>query len=184
MASKADILLHPVRMKIVQTLMGSNKEGLTPLEMANIIKDVPQATLYRHIQKLSEANIIRVLKEEKVRAVTEKHYVFNMEEANLDEEEWENYTDSEKLNYYSYYQLWLFNQYQNYLDNIEKDTNASDASTFSIAELSLDEARFHDFQNELNNLMMKYYKESNESSKQYTTKRTIGVTIIPKSQMD
>src|SRR5690625_2704058 len=118
---KADILLHPVRMKIVRTLMGHNKEGLTPLEMTKIIEDVSQATLYRHIQKLADANIIRVLKEEKVRAVTEKHYIVNMEETYLDPVEWESYSIDEKLNYYTYYQLTLFNQYQTYLNRIKKE---------------------------------------------------------------
>src|SRR5690625_1405383 len=89
MDHKADILLHLVRMKIVRALMGHSKEVLTPLEMAKIIQDVSQATLYRHIQKLADANIIHVLKEEKVRAVTEKYYVVNIEETSISPQEWE-----------------------------------------------------------------------------------------------
>src|SRR5699024_11465248 len=118
---KADILLHPFRMKIDRTLMGHSKEGLTPLEMAKIIQDVSQATLYRHIQKLADANIIRVLRVEKVRAVTEKHYIVNMEETNLNPAEWETYSKDDKLRYYSYYQLYLFSHFQTYLNSIEKE---------------------------------------------------------------
>ncbi|EGL15107.1 hypothetical protein HMPREF9413_2295 [Paenibacillus sp. HGF7] len=65
MANKAEILMHPVRMKISQVLMRNKDTGLTSLEMVKIIKDVPQATLYRHIQVMSDAGILRVLKEKK-----------------------------------------------------------------------------------------------------------------------
>lgn len=177
--NKADILLHPVRMKIVQALMSNSKYGVTPLGMADMIKDVPQATLYRHIQKLSDADIIRVLKEEKVHSVTERYYVLNMEKAQIDKEEWENYTASDKLSYYSHYQLSLFGQYKNYLTQLENNQNASDASSFTIAEFKLDDKSFHDFQKELETLMVKYYNKSNENKKQDETKRTIGFTIIP-----
>lgn len=63
MINKAEILMHPVRIKISQALMRNRENGLTPLEMLKIIKDVPQATLYRHIQVLLDAGVIRIVKE-------------------------------------------------------------------------------------------------------------------------
>src|SRR5690625_3929844 len=155
---KADILLHSVRMKIVRTLMRHSKEGLKPLEMEKIIQEVTLATLYRHIQKPADVHIIRVLRVEKVRTVTEKHYIVNMEETNLDSEEWESYSADDKLRYYSYYQLSLFSQYQTYLNRIEKE-NTKNLSNLSVNDLNIDYSTFKEFQNELNNLMMKYYKK-------------------------
>ena len=61
--------------------MRNKENGLTPLEMVKIIKDVPQATLYRHIQILLDSGIIRVIKEKKVKSVSEKYYTLNEEEA-------------------------------------------------------------------------------------------------------
>jgi len=177
-SNKADILLHPVRMKIVRTLMGHNKEGLTPLEMTKRIQDVSQATLYRHIQKLAEANIILVLKEEKVRSVTEKYYIVNLEETNISAEEWKKYSIDDKLNYFLHYQLSIFNQYQTYLNHI-KNENGTDSSIISVADLSLDDSTFKAFQLELNDLMVKYYKKSYDSADEKATSRTIGMTIFP-----
>ncbi|MEJ8777777.1 helix-turn-helix domain-containing protein [Pseudogracilibacillus sp. ICA-222130] len=171
---KAEVLLHPIRMKIVRTLMGHNKEGLTPLDMVKIIQDVPQATLYRHIQKLADANIIRVLKEEKVRAVTEKYYVVNTEKTSMNPQEWEAYSIEEKLDYFFYFQISLFNQYQTYLNNIKKE-DKKDSSTLSVVDLQLDDQTFQDFQADLNDLMKKYYQKSTEKS----VSRTIGITIFP-----
>lgn len=178
MTNKADILLHPVRMKIVRALMTNRQNGLTPLEMAKIIQDVPQATLYRHIQKLADSEIIKVWKEEKVRAVMEKRYMVNIEDASLDPEEWEQYTIDEKLNYYSYYQLALFNQYHMYLQKIEKQ-NVNDKATLSMLDLQLNESVFQDFQHELTALMMKYHKMTGEDTNQDKKNRSIGITIIP-----
>src|SRR5699024_6871892 len=135
--------------------------GLTPLEMLKLIHDVPQATLYRHIQVLFDADIIRVLKEKKVRSVTEKYYTLNEENAHVDLEEWDKVSDREKLDYYSYYQLSLMNQYQDYLDSLNKRSQAKDHSSFSIAQLNLDEENYTAFQHELNELMRKYYHVSN-----------------------
>lgn len=80
MINKAEILMHPVRIKITQALMRNRENGLTPLEMLKVIKDVPQATLYRHIQVLLDSGVIRIVKEKKVRSVSEKYYVLNEEE--------------------------------------------------------------------------------------------------------
>lgn len=54
-----------------------------------------------------------------------------------------------------------------------------DRSSFSVVELKLDEEHFIKFQNELNELMNKYYHStSNEID---ALVRTIAVTIIPET---
>lgn len=100
MINKAEILMHPVRIKISQALMRNRENGLTPLEMLKIIKDVPQATLYRHIQVLLDSGVIRIVKEKKVRSVSEKYYVLNEEEARLSGEEWKKSSNEKKLNFF------------------------------------------------------------------------------------
>ncbi|MED4236902.1 helix-turn-helix domain-containing protein [Priestia megaterium] len=181
MINKAEILMHPVRIKISQALMRNRENGLTPLEMLKIIKDVPQATLYRHIQVLLDAGVIRIVKEKKVRSVSEKYYVLNEEEARLNGDEWKKTSNEEKLNYYSYYQLSLVTQYQNYLNKLAERGCSEDGSTFSLLELKLDDESFSSFQKELNDLMLKYYKTTNQNTQKGALIRTIGVTIIPEA---
>lgn len=178
MTNKADILMHPVRIKICQAIMRNKENGLTPLEMVKMIEDVPQATLYRHIQVLLDADIIRILKEKKVRSVSEKYYTLNLDEMRLSSEEWSKASPTKKINYYSYYQLTLMNQYQNYLNQLA-DTDALDRSTISLLELKLDDERFDRFQSELNELMLKYYHEMDQSAQNNVPHRTVGITIIP-----
>ena len=179
MSNKTEIIMHPVRMKICQALMRNKENGLTPLEMIKIIKDVPQATLYRHIQILVDSDIIRVFKEKKVKSVSEKYYVLNEDEAKLDEEEWKEASIEEKLNYVASYQLFLMSQYQNYLNKLEEQNSQEDRATFSVVELKINEQHFLQFQNELNELMTKYYNATGKVTDGPV--RTIAITIIPEN---
>ncbi|CEE01601.1 MULTISPECIES: helix-turn-helix domain-containing protein [Bacillaceae] len=181
MDNKMEILMHPVRMKICLALMGNKENGLTPLEMVKVIKDVPQATLYRHIQSMVEADVIQVLKEKKVKSVTEKYYVLNEDYATLDKNEWGKVSAKEKLDYISYYQLLLLSKYQLYLQKLEGENRTDDNSTFSVVEFQLDEEHFTQFQNELNKLVTKYYHASSKKKEKSTPTQTIGITIIPDS---
>ncbi|MEK5231383.1 transcriptional regulator [Lysinibacillus sp. FSL K6-0232] len=178
MRNKAEVLMHPVRMKILQALMHNKEEGLSTLEMISVIKDVPQATLYRHIQILVDENIIKIVKERKVRSVTEKFYALNEGAAKLSKEDWTQLTTKQKLNYISYYQLALLSQYQNYLHSLDEKESTTDLATFSLADLTLTKDQFMSFDRELNDLLTKYYNMA-DSSKDAETK-TIAINIIPK----
>lgn len=176
MAHKTDILMHPVRMKMVQILFRHKEEGLSPLEMVNMLDDVPQATLYRHLQKLLDANIIRILKEKKVRAVSEKHYVINEKELMFNQAEWGRHTREEKMNYFAFYQILLKSRYEDYLIRKENEADVIDEATFSIAELQLDDETFAQFQSDLHDLMLSYHQKENKATAPH---RTVGITIVP-----
>lgn len=76
MKSLEDILLNPVRMRIVQHL--SSIESATVGQLAELMKDVPRTTLYRHINMLSERDLLTVVKEEKIRGTYEREYALNI----------------------------------------------------------------------------------------------------------
>jgi len=176
---KVEVLMHPVRIKICMALLRNNDNGLTPLEMVKMIQDVPQATLYRHIQVMADTDIIYVVKEKKVKSVSEKYYALNEAEAKFDKDEWNQTSSEDKLNYISYYQLFLLSKYQNYLETLEKQSDTEDHSTFSVVELKLDDEHFTQFQNELNELMERYYHTSSKRNEKSNPARTVGITIVP-----
>ena len=70
MASSA--LLHPVRLRIVQTLLADG--DLTPHQLHARLADVPIATLYRHINHLASHGLIEVAQERQIRGTSEKTY--------------------------------------------------------------------------------------------------------------
>lgn len=71
MSDLADLLIHPVRLRIVQTLVGRE---LTAAELRTHLPDVPQATLYRHLGRLHDGGLIAVVQERPVRGVVERTF--------------------------------------------------------------------------------------------------------------
>lgn len=68
----ANLLLHPVRMRIMQTLLGS--DPLTTAQLRDRLPDIAPATMYRHIAVLADAEVLEVASEKRVRGTIERSY--------------------------------------------------------------------------------------------------------------
>ena len=68
----ADLLIHPIRLRIIQALLGDRE--LTTADLRTELTDVPAATLYRQIATLYEAGVLEVVDERKVRGTFERTY--------------------------------------------------------------------------------------------------------------
>lgn len=78
----ADLLLHPIRMRILQALFDA--DPLTTAQLRERIPDVAPATMYRQIAVLAEAGVLEVAEERRVRGTTERSYRVHKEEAVVD----------------------------------------------------------------------------------------------------
>ncbi|NEA44005.1 helix-turn-helix domain-containing protein [Streptomyces sp. SID11385] len=83
--STANLLLHPVRMRILQTLVGAG--DLTTAQLRARMPDIPTATMYRHIAVLTQAGILEVASERPVRGTAERSYRVRQEKALVADEE-------------------------------------------------------------------------------------------------
>src|ERR1700680_2214524 len=70
---RADLILHPVRLRII--LAFARGRHLTPQQVAAVLTDVPQATLYRQIERLYQGGALAVVAERRVRGAVERTYV-------------------------------------------------------------------------------------------------------------
>jgi hypothetical protein len=77
--STADLLLHPVRLRIVQAFLPDRE--LTTGQLRDELPDVPGASLYRHVATLVDGEMLEVVTERKVRGTFERTYRLNL--ANL-----------------------------------------------------------------------------------------------------
>jgi hypothetical protein len=82
--SRADLLLHPVRLRVVQAFLGDRT--LTTGDLRAELPDVPPATLYRHVAQLADAGVLAVAGERKVRGAAERSYRLIAGAAHLDGE--------------------------------------------------------------------------------------------------
>ncbi|AWL40127.1 MULTISPECIES: helix-turn-helix domain-containing protein [Streptomyces] len=79
-----NLLLHPVRMRVIQTLVGAGE--LTTAQLRERLPDVSPATMYRHVATLTQAGILEVVHERPVRGTVERSYRVRQDEALVDEE--------------------------------------------------------------------------------------------------
>ena len=80
--STADLVLHPVRLRILQAFLGGRH--LTTGDLARELPDVAQAGLYRHVRSLAEGGVLEVVRERQVRGAVERTYALRQENAWVD----------------------------------------------------------------------------------------------------
>jgi DNA-binding transcriptional ArsR family regulator len=80
--TSADLLLHPVRLRIVKTFLDGRQ--LTTSEVAAELDDVPAASIYRHVARLAKAGVLTVVSERRVRGAVERTYAVRLAAARID----------------------------------------------------------------------------------------------------
>jgi len=70
-ASRSDLVLHPVRLRIV---IECSSRATTTRELADRMPDVSQATLYRNISALVDAGVLQVVSERRIRGGVERTF--------------------------------------------------------------------------------------------------------------
>lgn len=109
---RSDVLLHPVRLRIVLAMAS---DELTTSELAERLPDVAQATLYRHVAVLVDAGFLDVVRERPVRGAVEKTYAVNPERADLDPDELDELSAEEHLEAFTIFTGALIEAYGRYL---------------------------------------------------------------------
>ena len=77
-----DLLLHPVRLRIVHAMSGDRT--LTTSELCALLPDVSKATVYRQVGLLAEGGLLDVDGEHRVRGAVERRYRLHRERAMID----------------------------------------------------------------------------------------------------
>jgi Helix-turn-helix domain len=80
--ASADLLLHPVRLRIVQAFLG--ERALTTSQLAAELDDVPAGSLYRHVAMLTNAGVLQVVAERRIRGAVERTYMLRLHAAQID----------------------------------------------------------------------------------------------------
>ncbi len=77
-----DLLLHPVRMRIVHALSGTGT--LTTTQLCGRLPEVSKVTVYRHVALLVEGGFLEVAGEQRVRGAVERRYRLRSERPVID----------------------------------------------------------------------------------------------------
>jgi DNA-binding HxlR family transcriptional regulator len=171
-----DILLNPVRMGIVQSLIGDRR--LSSQQISELMPHVPQATLYRHLNTLLKEGFISVVEVNQVRGTTEKIYSLNgksMEEAN---NEAAGMTASDHKQYFLTYLLGLMDEMERYV-NVEGIDIKKDGLSYSRGKYFMTDEEFSAFMHNLSNLFGSVIRNTPSPDRKA---RTFGFISIPDGQ--
>ncbi|EIJ79946.1 regulatory protein ArsR [Bacillus methanolicus PB1] len=137
--SKADLLLHPIRLRIVQAFIGERQ--LTAQQLIELLPDFPQATLYRHLNKLYEGGIIQIINQRPVRGTIEKVYTLVEQGANLTKDDLKNCSRDDHMRYFLTFLASIQSDFQRYLQQDHFDLEA-DGVSYRKASLYLSDKEF------------------------------------------
>ncbi|WP_416828933.1 helix-turn-helix domain-containing protein [Ectobacillus polymachus] len=177
MNEKAKLVLHPVRISILQTLVGDRKR--TVQEIGEKLPDIPQATLYRHLNRLVQGGIIEVVSENQIRGTVEKVYAISREGMNLSAEEFEKSSKEDKMTTFIQFVGTLINDFGKYV-NQERIDILRDGVMIRQADLYMSDKEFTEF---IQSLQEIFKQALQYEPSQDRRKRTISTIIIPEVKM-
>jgi DNA-binding transcriptional ArsR family regulator len=177
-----DLTLHPVRMRILMLLSGS--PGLTPQQMADQMRDVPQATLYRHINRLFQGRLLSIVEERPVRGTLEKVYALNTASNRQPPSAEEvlnavnQLSKEDHLRYFTAFMLTVLDDFSRYLNHREdgKLDLAADGVGYHKLTLFLSDEEFAAFSAALNQALAPFLQMENAYGRK---KRMFSTIMMP-----
>ncbi len=168
-------MLHPVRMRILMALTGS--QGLTPLQVADALSDIPQATLYRHINRLLKAGLLVVVDERPVRGTLEKVYALNRSTStHLDNQAMAKLSKEDHLRYFTSFVVNLIDGFSRYLQHSPHVDLAADGVGYQQIALFLSDAELVEFAQTFNQTLLPFIQKQDAPDRK---KRLFTTILMP-----
>jgi DNA-binding transcriptional ArsR family regulator len=149
---RSDILLHPVRLRIVLATAG---DEVTTADIAKRLPDIPQATLYRHVARLAAAGILDIASERQARGAVERTYRVNTTHASVDAYEAGEMSLDEHMQAFTTFAGILIETYGRYL-NTPGAAPATDGVSFRQSRLWLTESELDGLVSDVTTALAKY----------------------------
>jgi hypothetical protein len=140
--ANADLLLHPVRLRIVKAFLGDR--ALTTKQLATELPDVPAGSVYRHVARLAGAGVLQVVAERRVRATTERTYALRLSAAQMQPDEMATMTLDDHASAFVAYVAGLLGDFDRYLASRTGDP-AKDSVGYRVAAMWLSDAELADY---------------------------------------
>lgn len=142
MRSKSpDLLIHPVRLRIVQAFFGDRR--LSSEDLAEILADVPKATLYRHMATLADAGVLTVVAQQPARGTPRRIYALAQGQARLTAAEMARLGPEEQQHAFTVFIGTLLGDFARYLADRTPDPGA-DAVSYGQFALNLSDHELHE----------------------------------------
>ncbi|NJJ38519.1 helix-turn-helix domain-containing protein [Paenibacillus apii] len=171
--SKADLILHPIRMRIIQALVNGRRR--TTQQLVKELEDIPQATMYRHLNKLLKAGVLEVAEENKVRGAVEKVYYLSQGGEDATPADTTERASGEHMAFFLKFASSLIGDFSAYVQQ-EKYDMRQDGVSIRQVQLYLTDEEYAQLLEDMRRPMQKYTgNESGEGRR----RRMISTIVIP-----
>jgi hypothetical protein len=144
--ASADLLLHPVRLRIVKAFLGDR--ALTTSQLAEQLDDVPVASLYRHTARLLNGGVLQVVAEERIRGAVERTYTLRPAAAQMHPDEVAAMSAEEHTHAFMAFIAGALQDFDRYVAT--KPTNPTkDGAGYRLAAMWLSDAEYNEFLQDL-----------------------------------
>lgn len=157
--SRTDLVLHPVRLRLVVALA---RRQLTAHQLSELLPDIPQTTLYQHLGLLTRAGYLQVVSERHVRGTVEKRYAYAETSSLLTPADLANLSSDEHLRLFTTFVTTLIGEFARYLEqhtsNVPIDLFA-DRVGYRELPLYLSDDEFDAAQEALNQALLPFLRQ-------------------------
>ena len=144
--ASADLLLHPVRLRIVKAFLGDR--ALTTAQLVSELDDVPAGSIYRHVALLTKAGVLQVVAERRIRGAVQRTYTLRLLAARISPGEVAAMTPDEHARAFMAYVAGLLGDFDRYLATGPPDP-LRDVADYRVAGSWLTDAELADFLRDL-----------------------------------
>jgi hypothetical protein len=169
----ADLLLHPVRLRIVQAFLGDR--ALTTGALIAELADIPAASLYRHVARLVDAGVLAVVAERRVRGTLERTYVLRLSAASIGPDQLATMSTDDHRQAFMAFVAGLLGDFDRYLARGDVDL-PRDGVSYRIAGLWLDDAEFSELLLELARVLAPRLAKAPRRGRK---RRILGSVLLP-----
>jgi len=136
-----DCIVNPVKSQIILSIQ--EKGECTAKDLLSSQSDIPQATLYRTLNRFVESGVLKIVAENKVRAVTEKVYALNESFLNVNQSIVEQNDGEAYFKLFTNFIIVLMKEFQNYAEKssiniVEDGSGFSAIPIYAAAEEMVD----------------------------------------------
>jgi DNA-binding transcriptional ArsR family regulator len=117
--NQLELLGQPVRLRIVHAMRG--RRTLTATQLCDRLPDISKATVYRHIDVLTDGGILEVAEERRVRGAVERHYRLRQDRVVIDADTLQSLTAEDHRRGFGAAVAALLAEFNAYLDRGDAD---------------------------------------------------------------
>jgi DNA-binding transcriptional ArsR family regulator len=169
---KADLILHPVRYQIMQSLVNRD---LTTQEISEDLPGIPTSSIYRHLRILLGAGLVDVADTNQVKGIEEKIYRLSGR-PHISQEDMAQYSRDEIKRYFAAYLSFLLSGFSSYVDSSETLDMEGERVGYSDVVIYATSEEFTELGDALNHLFETYAENKPGKGRQ---RQVISVISFP-----